>query len=734
LTAAAGIEYPQKEQNSLQLVSLAEAVDEIRRTARSPDWPFFFMVGAGISVPSVPTASAIVADCRSRYSLTSPPPGLSPMREYSWWLEKAFPSPGPRREYFQKLIEGKPIPSANFRLAHLLLDKKISNLVVTTNFDDFLSRSLDLFGTPHAVCDHPATIQRIKPSRNEIQIVHVHGSYWFYDLANLEEEIAHQAELSSTSTYSMRQFLEGLLNVQSPLVVGYSGWEGDVFMSALKRRLAAPLEYKVYWFWHQRAAADDAPQWLKDSANVLFVVPPVPAQKEEGERSVDRLMKAGSAMAAEKRDPSALDANEVFESLIRAFELEEPELTRDPLVFYAGHLRRNLPREDAYLLESTAGRIERAAALLNDALEGLDRSWTEMESFIRRSQYRDALQSASAIRVADLTREQLRGLMDNLWTAATGLNDNSPEELNAYDLIQEVAERAGRLEVADEETKELLANALISKGVVLGELGRYEEALVPWDEVLERYAEDPAPTLREQVAKAFYNKGVTLRLLERNEEAVAAYGEVLKRYSEDSAPALRERVAMALLNKGVRLGELGRGEEEIAAYDEVLKRYGEDPGPALRKEVASAMFNKGVALGELGRGEEEVAEYDEVLERFGEDSAPALRESVAKALYNKGFTLGQLGRDQEAIAAYDELLKRYGEDPTPAPRESVAKALFNKGVRLGKLGHSDERLAVLHDLIARFGEDAAPAIRDIVARARKRLGLEPGEPESPPAA
>ena len=88
-------------------------------------------------------------------------------------------------------------------------------------------------------------------------------------------------------------------------------------------------------------------------------------------------------------------------------------------------------------------------------------------------------------------------------------------------------------------------------GVVLGELGRSEEAIAAYDLVLDRYGDDPAPALREQVAEALNNKAGTLAQLGRSEEAVAAYDLVLDRYGDD--PALREvaeraREAMATLS------------------------------------------------------------------------------------------------------------------------------------------------------------------------------------------
>jgi hypothetical protein len=157
---------------------------------------FFIIAGAGISSPYVPTAREIERDCREtakKYGRTDEPTSKSPLDTYSHWLQKAFPQARDRQQYFRKLIEKKPISHANFRLAHLLTAKSLATLVVTPNFDQFLSGALNLFGQAHVVCDHPATAERIDPESEEIQVVHVHGTYWFYDCCNLRGEIEARA-------------------------------------------------------------------------------------------------------------------------------------------------------------------------------------------------------------------------------------------------------------------------------------------------------------------------------------------------------------------------------------------------------------------------------------------------------------------------------------------------------------------------------------------------------------
>ncbi|MGI9004495.1 MAG: tetratricopeptide repeat protein [Pseudonocardia sp.] len=130
---------------------------------------------------------------------------------------------------------------------------------------------------------------------------------------------------------------------------------------------------------------------------------------------------------------------------------------------------------------------------------------------------------------------------------------------------------------------------------------------------------------------AHVNVGVLLGGLGRSDEAIAVYDQVVDRYGDDETPALREQLAGALYNKAVVLGGLGRSDEAIAVYDQVADRYGDDETPALREQLAEALYNKGVVLGGLGRPDEAIAVYDQVADRYGDDETPALREVVAVA-------------------------------------------------------------------------------------------------------
>lgn len=215
---------------SLQLIDLESAANHIhqaRKDFNEERTPFFFLVGAGISHPPVPLASDIIEYCRvaaEKLDRINPPLGKQSIDKYSHWFQQAYPQPIQRQRYLRNLIDEKAISDANFRLAHLMLEKTITNIVITTNFDDFLSQALTLFGKQHSVCDHPNTVARIDEEQKEIQIIHVHGTYWFYDCCNLHGEIESRSQPSSHTTLTMAALLDRILSRHSPLVVGYSGW------------------------------------------------------------------------------------------------------------------------------------------------------------------------------------------------------------------------------------------------------------------------------------------------------------------------------------------------------------------------------------------------------------------------------------------------------------------------------------------------------------------------------
>ncbi len=711
-------------------IQIGQAASEILATTKfhQPRRPFFFVVGAGVSVPSVPQASGIVAECRDRRPDLAPPADLKPIAEYEWWFEQAFPSPADRQSYLRGLIKDRAVTQANLHLAHLLQSRKLATLVVTLNFDDYITRALNLFGEPHVVCDHPETIQRIDPEVDDVQVVHVHGTYWFYDCINLTTEIKERSRRAEESAFSMRDFLESLLESRSPIVVGYSGWEEDVFMTALRRKLglARARKFNLFWCCYRRDQVDKLPQWLRDHPSVRFVVPPKEASPGEAREARPQQQQD----TARRVEPS-LPAVSVFRELITTFNIDVPPLTQDPLDFLAGQLRRSLPAPDGveapadiYQLANIVHDVARARELLLDAKNKGGRAQKECaeklakaQNALRRLQHREAVQAASGIAVDAMNPQQAADLLTAMFTAATGLFDNSPEELEAYDLVIAAAGRIGAL---SDDQSHTLSMAMVNKGLTLSALNRPEEEIVVYEAIIERFGDTQDSRVREQLAKAMFNRAVTLGQVGRPEEEIAAYDQLVARLAGAVEPTVRRQVATALRNKGVQLGDMGRGPEAIEAFDALLKLYGDASEQAVREQVATAMGNKGYRLGAMGQHEQAIAVYEEIVKRFSGATEPALRRELAQAIYNQGVTLSDMGRRDEAIAAYEEVSKQFGDDP--ALHVQVAKALVNQGYTLGESERSEEAIEVYDRVAERFGDSTEPAMQDQVARALYNKG------------
>ncbi len=716
-------------------LTLAQAAARIKaacvREEHASD-AFFFFVGAGLAAPTVKLARDIELECKADAEAegnVKPPATDTAMDRYSHWFQAAHFEPVDRQRYLRDLIKDKQISPASFRLAHLLLGDNTPRLVVTPNFDDFLTRALMLFGKQHVVCDHPATAQRIDPESRDIQILHVHGSYWFYDCVNLSGEIDSRAE-SSPFALSVASRLDQVLMKRAPIVIGYSGWEKDVFMTSLKRRFnAGPLAHNLYWFCYRAEDVAALPEWLTSRQDVA-VIAPEPVEDGSDRRSQTRptAQTANPVVSSAGAVDPGLRAEVVLGQLINEFGVEEPELTQNPVGFFARQLRSALfvatdtdAGTDPYALKSTIERLERASQRPAEPDHaGTETVLEQVRASLRLARYADALRDAKTLSIEDLSDEQVKELAETAWLSAGSLLDNSDDELEGYDLTEKLFDTlAARGSAFVSDVAPLAAMALRNKGITLSDRGRPTEALETYEAIIQRFGEDPNPTLREETAKSLVNKGVVLGELGRPDEAIAAYDEIVQRFGDDPSPVLREQTALALVNKGVALSTRGARDEEIAVYEEVLERFGDETSSGIREQLAKALLNKGVALSELGRSDDEIAAYDELLRRFGDDPNPRIREPTANALLNKGYTLGETGHNDQALAIADEVITRYRDDP--ALTRQIADAMENKGIALKGLGRDEDAADVFRDLVLHFGEDTNPDVAAIVARVKARL-------------
>lgn len=316
----------------------------------NPYFPYFFIVGAGISVPEIPAASGIVEICKntiremdpevfSLYDETSKQFANNGMKYYSSWIEYAYPNRIDRSQLFRKLCSKSKISSANLMLAQILHSGEFANTVFTTNFDDSIKKALDLMGTKNFFCAENAMDNLVVSNQTkDIQVVHVHGTYNFYDCANLEKEIDNVA--TQSDTISSARVLSSFLSNQAPIIVGYSGWENDVIMRCLKERLsfATPLQY--IWICYDEQCYSNLPEWIKQSDSVIFVVPKL--ENNNCEEKCENLWDNTCNV-------DVIDATMFFKRIISTFQLKAPLIFTNPHLYYSKKIKSVLPQNEDVL-------------------------------------------------------------------------------------------------------------------------------------------------------------------------------------------------------------------------------------------------------------------------------------------------------------------------------------------------------------------------------------------------
>ncbi len=328
--------------------------------------------------------------------------------------------------------------------------------------------------------------------------------------------------------------------------------------------------------------------------------------------------------------------------MIEVRSLELPEVIRDPLGAFVHRLRRSLPAEEVEdegqtVHPETMSADQRAARELFNKGVALSRAGEPKEAF---TVYDELL--TRFVEKADV-QEQVAWALFNM-ALALGNAGRTSDEIAVYDeLLRRFGSAIDRPQLAG------LARPKWLKGE--GES----------NPVSQERATQHAP-----VAWALFNKGVTLGILGRPQEALGSYDELLHRFGS------------ATQSQGTKVGGLTlpdwlKGDRQLGAQQQEEAE--------VREPVAWALFNRGVILKSLGHMPDAVAVFDELLKRFSEvkettferltrpewlqGSSEAdphqkeLRVQVAWALLNKATALGTLGRTQESLGTYDELLHRF---------------------------------------------------------------------------
>lgn len=606
---------------------------------------FFFMVGAGVSRPPVPAAREMISEWKQIAEQAGRLPGTvngDSLSQYETFFKSAFTSNRARQDYIRTKIQDQLLPPASYKLAKIVHDGRLTRIVVTTNFDTFVFKALGYLGADPLLYDHPQTAKaRFLPMRDEPQLLHVHGTYLFYDCANLKGQI-------TGVTASMLELLEQLLAERSPIIIGYSGWPEDVFMSALKKRLESgiTLANNVYWFCYRQEELKDLPDWLRNHPDVFFVVPEDKSDSAETGATFDRR----NAVSISSFSETTLPALEIFERFIDVLDVQPSEIDIDPVNFFIKRLQNALPGLNDSVITSISEYVK-SKRQGYQALEDIKCSMA-VRNYSEASVHACRLANDIGVKYSDsgLAKE----LAEITLSLAAQFPGDSQEVACLYDSVAKIAHWLQSEGMADSSVRALVARAWSANGLVLLERKEYAKAIDYFDRVITMFGKDSDSAVLDPVTSSIVNKGIALCRLheptQENEESAAIqalYDSIIDRYQNSQALAFRESVASAMVNKAYLLSMIGREEESMQLYNAVIDEFRGALEPAIREHVARAMINKAFSAGAKRRDTRAAIElYRQVVNEFPTAWKPSMRAKLALAWNGLGFQRLLLAKSQ----------------------------------------------------------------------------------------
>lgn len=696
----------------MHLLSPAQAVSEIVQAVTDPDFParFFFMLGAGISVPSVPLARQIQEHCMSKAKVAgheTPTSDLLPIETYSYWFEKAFPNRIQRQQYLRSLIEDKPISAANLRLAHLLSKNAISHKVVTVNFDDHLAKALRLFGCNVSVCDDPAIANRFDIASQDIQILHIHGSYLSYDCCNLTGEIAHNAQPAPDTSRTMATKLDSILTSEyMPIVIGYSGWETDVFMSALQRRLNNQnLPTHIYWFLYSETEQDSLPHWLTSHRDVRIVSQQRPSHKSatSAPKTIDEICVWVEASIASAEGEVYLSATRVLSQFIEALNIDVPDLIRNPHEFFADYLESLSSAQEGptYSLESVILKLR--SPYSDQPLDPL----FELRRAAQRSQQDAILTELKELKLDEMNSSYLIELIHLLWANQEDLSDPSQNWLPVSDALLAAYEHLKRLGSDLAEVRLTIAKALHNKAVILNELGRSEEAISTHESVIDGFQEDADEKMQKLISSQMYNQGYIAHEMGDLERAIDLYRRCEKTFVGKSNLDIRGDVARAMFNMGNAYSASGDESSASVVWDDLIERESIPCPEPVCEPLAKAYVNRANRYRADEDYDNALQYLDIVLDSFSEENSAAVNDPIARALLCKVAHFLETENFDEANSVFASLCERFFDatDPDVLSVVQIAFDLILSYISKNEeLTISDELKLDFLDILDRLGE------------------------------
>jgi hypothetical protein len=252
-----------------------------------------------------------------------------------------------------------------------------------------------------------------------------------------------------------------------------------------------------------------------------------------------------------------------------------------------------------------------------------------------------------------------------------------------------------------------LAGALINLSNILGEVGRWEEALPPAEravDICREWAGRAPDDLLPQLAGSLNSLASALSDLERREEALSKSEEALQIFAQ-LAKAKPDRflpdLAMSLNNTANMLSALGKREAALDRAREAEKAFeqlAKSAPDAFLSNLATSRNNLAAILVHLGLAEEALAkarDAEQIFDRLAKSNPESFLPGLAMARGTVSTVLSELGRRQDALAKAQDAERDFRRLALTRPDACMplwAKSLNILATALSSLDRRDEAL------------------------------------------
>ena len=217
--------------------------------------PVIVFTGAGCSKSAgMPLANELVAEINKKFKSNLRALTDTQKKDYGLCMSKLTP-------HEQKTLIEKHITKAKINWAHIALGSLLKNgylgKVLTFNFDNILNRacSLDNFFPP--IYDLKVLSKEYFSAIPNQSIVHLHGQWSGFDLANSSDSTEKQAE-------NLKHYIKETINTSPTMFIGYSGG-ADAFFQLVEENFIG--QHRLYWIDYGKEPNSNVKKFIEVNPN-----------------------------------------------------------------------------------------------------------------------------------------------------------------------------------------------------------------------------------------------------------------------------------------------------------------------------------------------------------------------------------------------------------------------------------------------------------------------------------